>query len=123
MNVISAFSERILFVKPVVADFFDLVGHIFFKTETTSNMLMRMRYAGNAISENVHLWVTRKLVIGLKTPTKNGQLNSLSGFRQAFLKVGDAARASLIIAKTMATLGFSVIYHNTNARLDKAPQA
>lgn len=86
-------------------------------------MLMRMRYAGKAISENVHVWVTKKLVIGLKIPTKNGQLNSLSGFRQAFLKVGAEASASLKIAKTMATLGFSVMYHNTNARLDKAPQA
>lgn len=93
-----------------------------FETETTSKMLMRMRYAGNAISENVHVWVTKKLVIGLKTPTKNGQLNSLSGFRQALLIVGAAASASLKIAKTMATLGFSVMYHNTNARLDKAPQ-
>ena len=84
---------------------------------------MRMRYAGNAISENAQVWVTRKLVMGLKTPTKNGQLNSLSGFRQAFLKVGTAASESLKIAKTMATLGFSVMYHNTIVRIDKAPQA
>ena len=86
-------------------------------------MLMNMRYAGKAISENTHVLVTKKLVIGLKTPTKNGQLNSLSGFRQAFFKVGTAANASLKIAKTIAILGFTVMYQNTNARLDKAPQA
>ena len=86
-------------------------------------MLMKMRYAGKAISEKIHVWVTRKLVIGLKTPTKKGQLNSLSGFHYAFLKVGVVDRASLSIAKIMAMLGFSVMYHKTNARLDKAPQA
>ena len=93
------------------------------RTENTSRMLMKMRYAGKAISENVHSGATRKLVIGLKTPTKNGHLDSLSGFCQAFLSVGVAARASLKIAKTMATLGFSVMYHSTSARADKAPQA
>ena len=101
----------------------DMCNYFLFDTENTSKMLIPTKYAGKAISENAQFVTTRKLVNGLKTPTTNGQRNSVCGLRQAFLIVGTAARASLKIAKTIATLGFSVTYHKTKAKADKAPQA
>lgn len=77
---------------------------------------------GKAKSEKPNEVAARKLVIGLKTPIIKGQIDSVRGLCHDLINVGTAARASLKIAKTIATLGLLVRYHRIRAKPESTPQ-
>ena len=69
----------------------------------------------------MNIVITVKLVKALNTPIMNGQADSVSGLVHAFLKVGMAANASLIIAKAIAISGFLVTSQRIIAIPDSVP--
>jgi len=77
---------------------------------------------GNATSENDHTVAARKLVIGAKVPIMYGQADSVFGLRHPLSSVGTAAKASLIMAKMIATSGLLVKYQRTIAKPESKPQ-
>lgn len=65
-----------------------------------------MRYAEKAYSVNDQVFIIEKVVAALISPAKNGVHVSVSGFFQHLTTVGTPAKASLAMAKTIATVGF-----------------
>jgi len=87
-----------------------------------NNIFTTHKYSGNAISENQKLLMAKKLVKALKNHVINAIADSDLGSFKDFSIVGNAADQSLIIAKTIAIIGFFVIYHSISANKEKNPQ-
>ncbi|HPC34633.1 MAG TPA: hypothetical protein PLP73_03135 [Candidatus Absconditabacterales bacterium] len=66
--------------------------------------------------------MAKKLVKALKNHVINAIADSDLGSFKDFSIVGNAADQSLIIAKTIAIIGFFVIYHSISANKEKNPQ-
>ncbi len=72
--------------------------------------------------EKFHNLTAAKPVRELNKPPIYALAVSVSGYFQAFIKVGIPAEKSLKIANIIATFASFVIHQNSNAKIEKTPQ-
>jgi len=84
-------------------------------------MFIIVKYIGKPIDEKFHTLIAAKEVALTKILTIYKIIVSVSGYFHDFIKVGIAAKASLIIAKIMAMTGSLVIAQKIKAMAEKNP--
>ena len=95
---------------------------VFLEIIKTKAMFMITRYIGKASSEKVHIFITAKPEKIPKRPVRYGVSVSVHGSFQDFIKVGIAAKKSLMIEKIIASSACLVNHHKIKAKTEKAPQ-